>query len=799
MKKFWNLMLAVLVIMGAAACTETDESVDAGQEAGVSFYATFGDDDTRAYIDDADGDKTWKTIWEDGDTLTVTDSEDVSYSFVCTDATTGKFTCNDSAAATLVGKTVRISSSGDVHPLDSRLGKKALYVWTPGVEFTQDATIQLTSQTSFFRYTYDGDGDVTLKLELKTSDGSDTLAFVNNNEKTNEITFSGIKGENFVPFWCGVDSSMTESDATLSYSIDGVNVKEATIKNIGWGKVYNLGTLAEAQPEYELSAYSVPGTHNGWTAGQTPMYVVGDYCVAFEVTFAADGAFKILGPEDKWIGANNLTIGKWTATGDSDIYVAAGTYDIYYSEAESKICVVATGEEVPAMPVFSVGLAGLGGNWDTDQDMVLEGDYYTLKSVAIAATDSFKIRISDSWDENYGIASSETTDAIAINVDTMYTLVQDGKNMQVAAGTYDLYFDYETKRFYVLTAGTTPDDLAIPQYKIYVYQFNNSWKTVNLYTWDSTDTKYNGGWPGTSTTVTETVNGYEYLVWTMDRAATGVSLNVILNDGTSQTSDFALGQLNKDYYLLLEGSSVSFIEDPENPEPEVIEGAGQPSKWALSGDFNNWGEQVMYTTDTANVFVASNVKISAAYQKVKVKEVGNWDQSYGGGLQYLNANSYMNVVSGGSDIYIVAAGTYDVYFDFTNTNLYVVTAGADMSSAVKQTTEGPAPDLSGASWGLCGAHNCWGSNDTPLVWDGTISMYVAKSAKLTGEFKVRADNSWSTNYGSGNTITVNAANGTTVYSGGGNCKVASGTYDVYFDLSGKKIWVKTPGSAAPTK
>lgn len=204
MKKFWNLMLVALVMLGAAACTESEEVIDQ-QIAGVSFYATFGDDDTRAYIDDADGDKKWSTIWESGDTLMVTDTDDnSSYTFVCTDAATGKFTCEDSAAANLVGKTVGISSDNNVHPRDSRLGKKALYVWTTGVEFTQDATIQLTSQTSFLRYTYEGEGDVTLKLEQQTSDGRDVYAFVDNNESTNEITFSGIKGENFVPFWCGV-------------------------------------------------------------------------------------------------------------------------------------------------------------------------------------------------------------------------------------------------------------------------------------------------------------------------------------------------------------------------------------------------------------------------------------------------------------------------------------------------------------------------------------------------------------------------------------------------------------------
>ena len=702
MKNLWKMMVAALVIIGATACTETEESVDANEQACVSFYATFGDDDTRAYIDDSDGDKRWTTVWEEGDVLLVANTaDDIDFTFKCTDAATGKFTCEDSKAADLIGQTVLISSDSRKHPRDSRLGKKALYVWTTGVEFTQDATIQLTSQTSFLRYTYEGEGAVTLKLELQSDSGANIKSFRSFDNETediivaDEITFSGIKGENFVPFWCGIDPSFIPRDATLSYSIDGVKVKETTINHICCGKVYNLGTLTDPEPAYELSAYSVPGTHNNWTAGETPMYIVGDYCVAFNVEFAADGAFKILG--DKWIGANNLTVGKWTATGDSDIYVSAGTYDIYYSEAESKICVVAAGEEVPAMPVFSVGVVGLGGNWDTDTDMTLEGEYYTLKNVTIAATDTFKLRISDAWDENYGIASSETADTVAINVDAMYTLVQDGKNMQVAAGTYDLYFDYETKRFYVLTAGTTPDDLAIPQYKIYVYQFNNSWKTVNLYTWDSTETKYNGDWPGTSTTVTETVNGYEYIVWTMDRAATGVSLNVILNNGTSQTSDFALGQLNKDYYLLLEGSSVSFIEDPTNPEPEVIEGAGEPSEWAIVGAFDtkttNWIEKQMVTTATPDLFVVENVVVPADYTSFLIKKFGDaeWLVKYGGGITYFNPGNYMTVYVSGTDICLTKAGTYDFYFDLSNTRVYVVEAGADYTTVTEQTVNGEEP------------------------------------------------------------------------------------------------------------
>lgn len=814
MKKFWNLMLAVLVMLGAAACTETDESVDAGQKAGVSFYATFGDDDTRAYIDDADGDKKWTTIWESGDTLEVTNTDDnSSYTFVCTDAATGKFTCEDSAAATLVGKSVRISSDSNTHPRDSRLGKKALYVLTTDVTFAQDATIQLTSQTSFLRYTYEGEGDVTLKLVQQTSDGSEVYAFIDNNVETNEITFSGIKGENFVPFWCGVNSTEVERNATLSYSIDGVKVKETTINGIGCGKVYNLGTLTE--PENLAKVYLVP--NDGWKADDAWFSAhffnsVDGFADVKMTDDDADGIYECSVPADMenvlfcrmnpaftefaWNeeGATDENLHVWNQTADEVIGVEPDNY-YYILDWTEGIWGDKDGYE---LPVRTLGIIGLGGNWDVDQDMTLEGDYYTLKSVAVAATDSFKVRANDAWTENYGLASSATVDAIAIEKDTMYSLVQDGKNMQLVAGTYDFYFNDTTKEFYAMTPGTTPDDLSIAQYKIYVHPYNCVWTKFNLYSWDTAGANPTGGWPGATTTVTETINGYTYYVWTMPRSATGASLSIILNDGTSQTADFTLGTLDKDYYLLLNGVVLSFVEDKENPEPEVVQGEPQPSTWALAGDFNSWGDLVMYTTDVAELFVAKSVTIGA-YKEIKVKQVGNWNNSYGGGINYLNANIWTKAYSGGSNFSIINAGVYDVYFDNANKRIYVMNEGVDYATATEQSKNGAAPDLSSASWGLCGTHNNWSAPDIQLVWDGTISLYVAKSAKLTGEFKVRANNSWGEDYGCGGTVTVNSATGKSMTRGGGNCKVTSGTYDVYFDLDGKKIWVRTPGSEAPTK
>ena len=592
MKKFWSLMLVALVMLGATACTEYNDSVDASMES-LSFYAEITNDATRADLEyDADN-KVWNTVWEGNETISVIHYNDNGnilgeYAFINSVDEPNKFTCNAEGVAAIKGGLVAFSYTPDFF---SDLGKKGVYAEHVEFEFDPSQPIKMPALNSYLRYTYNGSGKVT--LSLKSED--DALLFYTQNTRDNyysTYTERSETGENWVSF-LGV---MYVEEFVLSYSIDGVECKEKAI-NFKPGTIYNLGELTMP---YETSAYSVVGTHNGWEAGKTPMYLVGDYAVAYGVEFAgADSKFKVLG-NDKWLGAASLSLNTWTSlsTDAGDIAIAAGTYDIYFSEAECKLCVVTAGAEVPAMPVFSIGLVGLGGNWDVDTDMTLEGDYYTLKSVAIAATDTFKLRISDSWAENYGIASDTSDDQVAINYDAMYTLVQDGKNMQVAAGTYDLYFNYETKEFYVLTEGTTPEELSIPQYKVYVYNFGTNWSNIYLYMWDENETFIFGAWPGATTTAKETINGYEYMVWTMPKNATGKKVNAILtNNNGAQTADYSLGTIDSDKYILLNNGVADEIKDINNPEPEVPTTTYKIYMYKYN---NTWSTVNLYSWDATN-------------------------------------------------------------------------------------------------------------------------------------------------------------------------------------------------------
>ena len=611
------MLVALVVMLGATACTESEEGVDQ-QIAGVSFYAALSCDDTRAYIDDADGDKTWTTIWEAGDTLVVTNTADnSSYKFVCTDAATGKFTCEDSAAATLVGKTVGISSDDDTHSRDSRLGKKALYVWTTGVEFTQDATIQLTSQTSFFRYTYEGEGDVTLKLEQKTSDGRDIGAFVDNNEATNEITFSGIKGENFVPFWCGVDSSVIERDATLSYFVDGVEVKQTTINGIGMGKIYNLGTLTDPEPAPENLAkvYLVPNddwkSADAWFSAHFFNSVGGfadvkltdeDANGIYECSVPADMEkvlFCRMNPAFTEFAWENV----WNQTADEVIGVDPDNY-YYILDWAKGVWGTKDGYVAPEEPALSWVLTGSYCDWDESGNAMTEtatANLFVVEDVELATGTEIKVKASHTWDISYGAGITN------LNANSWMKAYLNGSNIIVAkSGTYDVYFEYAKDAEYS---------------KLYLVEADGDYTTVEEQTENGTLIPDEGETPGDVTT-----------------------------------------------------------------EP------GLQTQWALLGVFSGWADEYFVTTTNANVIVCANVTMEAAQGFLVRKPSTEWADKYGAGsVNYIKTNHYITTAKDGADMCLETAGTYDIYFNTSTKDIYVMAAGTDYTTATMQTVNGEEP------------------------------------------------------------------------------------------------------------
>ena len=289
MKKFWNLMLAALVIIGAAACTENNENVEKAQEAAFSFYAEIVND-TRATIADEDGDKTWETKWELGDKLYVNDT----YEFVCTDVEKGRFTCYDDAVAELAGTAVTITTDGKHHSLQ---GANAFYT-TANVENFGEGKVELQALTSFFRFTYNGEVKISLSADaFRTEEGV----------AANEITVSG-NGEQFVAFW------PTGEEVALSYAVNGETIRTTT-KALAAGMVYNLGTLVAAEP-YDM--FGIVGGHQGWnSANPDAMYLIpgSNTYVRYNVPINADG-FKFYGETSKMVTVEHPAV----TTGETGDY-----------------------------------------------------------------------------------------------------------------------------------------------------------------------------------------------------------------------------------------------------------------------------------------------------------------------------------------------------------------------------------------------------------------------------------------------------------------------------------------------
>lgn len=307
MKKFWSLMLVALVTLGAAACTETEESVEKSQEAGLSFSAEIAVD-TRAVTEKGE-DNVWKTTWTSGDTLMVGE-----YEFTFDGE---KFTCNAEGVNSIVGQEVTITGENG----GSDYGDKAYKIAAKTVTFEKNMTVTLESALSFFYFEYPN------SVLFNASENIFKLM----GEMHDTIEFASVSGKHLFAFY------PTGNETTLSYSIGGVKVKETTI-NFAAGKVYNLGTLTEAVAETEaLKDWGIVGAHQGWnTENKDALYLIpgSNTYVKRNVTLM-DGGFKFYGTTSKTVTVEHPAVtsgesGDWYLKPNSNWKEANARFAIYF-------------------------------------------------------------------------------------------------------------------------------------------------------------------------------------------------------------------------------------------------------------------------------------------------------------------------------------------------------------------------------------------------------------------------------------------------------------------------------------
>ena len=325
MKKFFSLMLVALVMLGVTAC-EQNVTIDTPKSEGLSFYAEIAM--TRADLEQGYDGK-WATVWEGNETLTVYNEEYTElYKFTNSIEEPNMFSCTEEGVENIVGQNIIIELTHGEDCYISDMGKKGLLISEFITEFKPTETISLQARNSFLRYTYNGEGIVTLSLEYEG------MPFITSDIPSGASTYtSSNTGEQWVSFDAPDVTDGSVVSAVLSYSINGVKVKETTI-NLAQGKIYNLGMLME--PEVN-EMFGIVGAHNSWnTESADDLYLIPNTntYVRYNVTLA-EGGFKFYGETTKTVIVEHPAVttgeeGDWYLQPNSNWKEANARFAIYF-------------------------------------------------------------------------------------------------------------------------------------------------------------------------------------------------------------------------------------------------------------------------------------------------------------------------------------------------------------------------------------------------------------------------------------------------------------------------------------
>ncbi len=205
-----------------------------------------------------------------------------------------------------------------------------------------------------------------------------------------------------------------------------------------------------------------------------------------------------------------------------------------------------------------------------------------------------------------------------------------------------------------------------------------------------------------------------------------------------------------------------------------------------------------YTSSTLTFTVATTNTDKATWVILSPSEV----ISHGSvtAEKVLSSNNYIETNKEVSVIveHLDPATTYTIYAAAEKEGVKVLSQKLEMTTDIESSaTLAPL----NVELGVVGHHTDW-SSDSVMRWDGTL--YVAKNIALEAgkEFKVRKAGIWDDNYNWGPIADTEIAVGDSVNvvcgSASQNILIpASGTYDVYFDYAGLKVWLMTAGADAP--
>ena len=294
-----------------------------------------------------------------------------------------------------------------------------------------------------------------------------------------------LKGEGNT-YYMAVAPQTFDKGVTVKIQVnEGAEILVKTTEKPVETKANTILDLGELTYEVPVAEWAIAGTFNEWSTTATPMTLEGDYYVARKVSglnFTAnsdpenkssDTGIKFVNKGTVWKGGygdtdtpGKLSVNSWSwywEDGGVNVYVdgasAETEYDIYLNPSNGKFVIVAAGTAMPEDKPATAQewyLVGAFNSWtaaDPDYKMTLDGDWYVFKNFT---ADGYGVKfVADgAWTINRG-GSFIANQAIEV--------AQDGSDMSVPAGKYDVYLSADAATAYFMNPGLLPGEAPEPE------------------------------------------------------------------------------------------------------------------------------------------------------------------------------------------------------------------------------------------------------------------------------------------------------------------------------------------------
>lgn len=539
------------------------------------------------------------------------------------------------------------------------------------------------------------------------------------------------------------------------------------------------------EPEVpELKGWGIAGTITGWADGADIMMASdGKWYVAKGVEFGAEDKFKIR-LDGKWetsfggeFKANEEVV--LTSENGPDIVPAAGTYDIYFDPETGKAWFINDGsypggEAAPVMSIY--GVIGVNGDWDNDIMMYEADGIYVARKVEFTANGSFKVRKAGAWDDtaNFGLEGGSGP----VEVDHVYDVISAGNsgNLEIAAGTYDIWLDVENLKVYVMTPGKSISEAVGGEVVVPVDPSSFDWYLVGQFNnWATSSEAHkmakseDGKWFEFKGFAADG-QGFKFHAagenpWSVNRGAASEEegdVTVTVGEPTAIVADgnnMILAAGTYDVYMNAACDKVYFMAEGEVPEEMVVK---YTEYIYVPGAHQSWtpaSAPALWSPEKNGVYTG----FCYFNGEFKFTHARDWDNGEYNSTNFETYPEGFGTVAGNTNM-SAPDGYYYVTVNVPEKKIEVLPV----------------------AWGVIGTATTGGWDaDQDMTWNAEKKCWTATLALTEGELKFRSNDAWDTNPNLGG-----AFDNLTL--GGGNINITeAGTYvmDLYTErTSSDKIY-----------